>query len=60
MAETLFLRFEKRMGNITVATYTLDTIYEENEAKNPVKDINLPHTKTVLVHSNLEKASKFN
>lgn len=60
MAEILFLRFQKRMGNITVATYTFDTIYEENAAKKPVKDIHLPHTKTILVHSNLEKASKFN
>lgn len=61
MAEILFLRFQKRMGNITVATYTFDTIYEENaEKKKPVKDIHLPHTKTILVHSNLEKARKFN
>lgn len=37
MAEILFLRFQKRMGNITVATYTFDTIYEENAAKKPCK-----------------------
>lgn len=37
MAEILFLRFQKRMGNITVATYTFDTIYEENVGKKTCK-----------------------